>query len=128
MDFSDYGNWLKGRDRCRAWYRPHSPTKMLYSKCLLSHSVLNWRNGFHDINLVNGTPILSIPIDSELLLVHCHDIDITECERRHKIRTDNPNSTLQACAQISSGDTLKKELDVKLSKCIEIPQVYKSQF
>jgi hypothetical protein len=128
LDFDEVGTWTKHRNHCRAWYKPFSPSKALYSKPLLSNVELNWRNGFHDINDSKGIPIPNIYIDNELLFVHCHDIDIYECERRHQAKVNNFSNTLLIGAQVSVGSVLKEEFDVKLSKCVLIPPEYKEQF
>jgi len=122
MDFKKE-MWLDQRTRCIPWFQPYS-TKMLYSKPLLSRVPLSWRNGFHDVDGVNGRLTLDIPRYDYLYLVHCHYLDFNETERRHNLRLRSKKDYSHG-AQLELGNELVKKFDHMLSLSHEIPDYIK---
>ena len=126
LDFNDSGNWLKNRNRCLAWW-PEYRNRYGWSKPVLHCSPVDWVSGFHDIADIDGNIINGIVHDDELLAVHCHDIDINQAERRHIHRVKN-SATLLVRLRNEVGGALRNELNVKLTRCVPIPQNFKNQF
>lgn len=102
-----------------------------YTTLRCSNVQLNWRRGFHDLAVsdsLNVERMKGVPIDSDLLMIHCHHLDFNECERRHNIRLDSNNNALTEAAQLTVGDALKQDFDVLLKASVEIPQEYRDVF